>query len=62
MAENDRLEDIVEIHADQIDSEAIMRTIRANLQQRRVAAQTRGLNFEALDWRRVDSGFWPICA
>lgn len=48
MAESNRLEDIVEIHADQIDSEAIMRTIRANLQQRRAAAQAQGLNFEAL--------------
>jgi branched-subunit amino acid aminotransferase/4-amino-4-deoxychorismate lyase len=48
MAENDPLSDIVEIHADEVDVEAIMRTIRANLQQRRVTAQAQGLNFEAL--------------
>ncbi len=48
MAEDDRLEDVVEIHADQVDSETIMRTIRANLQQRRSAAQAQGLDFEAL--------------
>jgi hypothetical protein len=58
MAESDQLSDIIEIHADEVDVEAVMFAIHSNLQQRRAAAQAQGLNYEALAAGRLtqDSG------
>ncbi len=47
MAEPDNLEDIIEIRDEQIDVQAVMRQIRANLQQRRAAAAAQGVDFDA---------------
>ena len=58
MAESDQLSDIIEIHADEVDVEAVMFAIRSNLQRRRAAAQAQELNYEALAAGRLtqDSG------
>jgi hypothetical protein len=49
MAETDNLDpkDVIEIRDEQIDAEAIMHTIRANIQKRREAAQAQGIDFDA---------------
>lgn len=47
MSEADHLEDIIEIRDDQIDVQAVMQQIRANLQKRREAAAAQGVDLDA---------------
>ena len=47
MSEPDNLEDIIEIRDNQIDVQAVMQQIRANLQKRREAAAAQGVDFDA---------------
>jgi hypothetical protein len=47
MAETNDLEGIIEIRDEQIDTEAIMRRIRENIQKRRETAEAQGIDFDA---------------
>lgn len=47
MSNEDELKDIIEIRDPNIDAEAIMRKIRANIRQRKQQAEAKGIDYEA---------------